>query len=97
MSFESHALAVNIEHDLRKVLNCDRSEFGGYVDADVIESNLVQAYSIGLAISYANSNQIKRKKIDDFLEKVTQYQDKSIEEIGISVAEQLTDEFEALL
>ncbi|WP_039652366.1 hypothetical protein [Clostridium tyrobutyricum] len=95
MSFESHGAAINIEHTICKILNCDRFGFGGYADADFIESNPIEPYLIGLAAIYANS--AKKKEIDNFLEKIGEFQGKNIVEIGIDTIHQLTEEFRSLL
>lgn len=97
MSFESHNAAISIEWELRRIFHCDRFGFGGNIDADTIERNPIQSYIIGLASIYTNVNEDRRIQIDGFLERILQYEGQSIEEIGINIAEQLTQEFKTLL
>lgn len=97
MSSESKGKSLTIEHTLRNIYKCDRSGFGGYIDSDQIQLNLVQSYLIGLAPIYINADNSKRKEVDDFIEKIYDYENKSIDEIGIDIVEKLTKEFEKII
>jgi hypothetical protein len=97
MSLESHNEAIRIEDALKSIYNCHRLGFGGNVDADLIEINPIQSYKIGLSPIYANANDQKRNVIDGFIQDLYEYENTTIEKIGIPVVEALTIEFENLI
>ncbi|MGL5641143.1 MAG: hypothetical protein ACRDDM_02680 [Paraclostridium sp.] len=90
MSGLSHSKAVSLEHTIRRLFNCDRFGFGGYIDSDMIEKKPMQLLALGLATVYNSKNQETKNQIDVFLEDTFRYEDLSIEQIN-------EDEFETLI
>lgn len=103
MSFESHGLAVNIEHRIRRVFNCDRFGFGGIADADYIESpgGMYTAMACALAAVYSNVSDTRRNEISDFIQNIWDYSEARIEEIitqnGRESIDRTIAEFERLI
>jgi len=97
MSSQSKGESLTIEHVLRYIYKCERGGFGGNIDSDAIELNPVQSYLIGLAPIYKSADNSKKKNIDNFIENLIDYENMSIDQIGIDTVGKLTDEFEKLI
>lgn len=63
----AHAYAIEIEHILRNVFNCERGGFAGLIDADSIEHNCYVSIACALGYLYAKSDSAKQKEIEKFI------------------------------
>ncbi|MGC8718403.1 MAG: hypothetical protein ACP5TY_00140 [Thermodesulforhabdaceae bacterium] len=63
----AHSYALSIEFILRRVFNCERSGFGGLIDADAIEKNCYVPIASALGFLYANADEVKKQKIEKFI------------------------------
>ena len=97
MSFESHGLAINIEHKLSNYFDCERFGLGSYINSDSIERDLYITLVIALAPAYKNAGRVKQKEIDDFLENNYKYSEMNIEQIGISNVELIFEDLKRFL
>lgn len=75
----SQSYAVEIEHILCRIFECERYGFGGVVNSDYIRKHPFHALNCGLAYLYPNSSDKKRKQIEDFIENQLFYADMSID------------------
>lgn len=71
----AHAYAIEIEHILRKVFDCDRGGFAGLIDADSIEHNLYVPIACGLGYLYAKAGSSKQTEIEKFINDYDYYLD----------------------
>jgi len=101
MTIKSHNYAIEIEHILCEIFECDRFGFGGIVDADFIESGMIVGIASALATFYKNVDSSKKRAIDEYLNKYNFYRDKRIdaiiEEYGEVEMEAIINDFEKLL
>ena len=75
----SQSYAVEIEHILRKIFDCERFGFGGVVNSDYIRKQPIPAMLCGLSFIYATSTNEKKKKIEDFIDTHMFYKEMSID------------------
>lgn len=75
----SQSYAVSIEHDLRKVFNCDRFGFGGIANSDFIRKQPFPAMFSALSYIYATAGNEKRNIIEKFISDVMFYSEMSID------------------
>lgn len=75
----SQSYAVSIEHDLRKVFDCDRGGFGGIADSDFIRKQPFPAMFAALSYIYANAENSKRTAIEKFINDMMYYSEMSID------------------
>jgi hypothetical protein len=73
--------AIDIEHILCDIFNCERYGFGGAVNSDTIRKHPYLSMTQGLAYLYANADGQKKKKIDKFIDDYSFYSDMSIDEL----------------
>lgn len=73
--------AINIEHILCNVFECERFGFGGVVNSDFIRRQPFAAMLSGLGYLYANSDSEKKKLIENFIEKNSFYSKMSVDEL----------------
>lgn len=75
---QSQSWAVDIEHILSKIFNCERFGFGGIVNSDYIRKHPMQSLYIGLAYIYA-TNPSKHGEIENFIQDNSFFDDWSID------------------
>ncbi|MGU9539336.1 hypothetical protein ACQX0N_10195 [Clostridium tepidum] len=92
-----HSYAVEIEHILCNIFNCERFGFGGIVNADYIDRNPYSAIACGLSVYYLNVSQEQQKDIDKLLNEYCFYNNKSITEIGEDEIKKIISDFRKLL
>ncbi|WP_026478150.1 hypothetical protein [Alkaliphilus transvaalensis] len=97
MSAESHSLAISIELTLRNLFQCERFGLGGYVNSDSIESRPIEAFRIGFATIYPNASIETRTLIDTFIDSNYQYEEQSIDQIGVDVVRNLHEQFVSII
>ena len=73
------AYAVEIEHIMSSVFNCDRYGVGGIVNSDSIRRNPYFSMVSALTFQYANCTAEKEKRIENFIEKYFYYSDWSLD------------------
>lgn len=71
--------AVDIEHILWGVFNCERFGFGGIVNSDFIRRQPFTAFFCGLAYLYPNSSPEKQQMFLEFIQSHTFYSEMSID------------------
>ena len=76
----SQSFAVEIEHILCRIFNCNRYGFGGQVNSDEIRKHPYLSMTQGLAYLYANQSQ-KRGLIEEFVEHFSHYQNMQLDEL----------------
>ena len=59
--------AVSLEHDIRRVFQCDRSGFAGIANSDFIRKNPLAAVLATCGFLYAKADDVGRKQIEDFI------------------------------
>ncbi|WP_186424147.1 hypothetical protein [Lacrimispora celerecrescens] len=77
----SQGYAINIEHTMSKVFNCERFGFSGIVNSDFIRKNPMSAITATCSYLYCNSDNVKKKLIENFLDKVLFYLEFSLDEL----------------
>lgn len=77
---KAQGYAVEIEHILSNIFECERFGFGGQVNSDRIRRHPYLSMVQGLAYLYALYPQ-KRKAIDDFVEHFSFYEDMRMDEL----------------
>lgn len=77
---KAQGFAVEIEHILSNIFECDRFGFGGQVTSDKIRKHPFLSMTQGLAYLYALEPQ-KRKAIDTFNENFSFYADMSLDDL----------------
>ena len=75
----SQSYAVEIEHILGNIFNCERFGFGGVVNSDYIRRQPFAALFCGLACLYPNSTPEKRECIEEFINNHMFYSDMTID------------------
>ena len=75
---KSQGYAHSIENILKKIFDCDRSGFGGQIDADRIRRHPFLSITQGLAVLYERIPE-KRSSIEAFIENFTFYKEMSID------------------
>ncbi len=73
--------AISVEHSIRNILGCNRFGFGGLVDSDVIRKNPLATISAGLGYLFANANNDKRTRIEEYLENYSYYLEMPMDEL----------------
>ena len=73
--------AVNIEHILCDVFECERFGFGGIVNSDFIRRQPFTAMACGLSFIYANAETKKQAEILKFIEDYSFYSTMSIDDL----------------
>lgn len=76
----AQGFAVEIEHILSNIFECERYGFGGQVTSDKIRKHPYLSMTQGLAYLYALNPQ-KRKAIDNFVEQFSFYSEMSLDEL----------------
>jgi len=71
----AHSYAIEIEHILRNVFNCERGGVAGLIDADSIEHNSYVSIACGLGYVYAKSDSLKQTEIEKFISDYGYYLD----------------------
>jgi len=97
MFISHHSYAVEIEHILCNVFDCDRNGFGGIVDADYIDRNPYSAISCALAFYYNNSSDVNKLFITKYLENYSFYRDDNITDIGEEMITEMIKRFRDVL
>lgn len=77
---KAQGYAVEIEHILWEIFNCERYGFGGQVNSDRIRRHPFLSITQGLAYLYA-LHPDKRQKIDNYIENFSFYSDLSLDEL----------------
>lgn len=77
---KAQGYAVEIEHSLSRIFECDRYGFGGEVNSDCIRKHPFLSMTQGLAYLYALFPN-KRKMIDSFNEHFSFYSEMSLDEL----------------
>ena len=75
----SQSYAIDIEHILWGVFNCERFGFGGVVNSDYIKKQPFSALFCGLAYLYSSSTPEKKARIENFIEDHMSYANMSID------------------
>ena len=77
---KAQGFAVEIEHILSNIFECERFGFGGQVNSDRVRRHPYLSMTQGLAYLYALCPQ-KKKVIDRFVESFSFYEEMSLEEL----------------
>jgi len=73
--------AVQIEHIMSSVFNCERFGIGGIVNSDCIRINPIYSMFLTLTYIYAGANSELKKEIENFIQDNYYYSKWSIDEI----------------
>ena len=65
----NHNDAIKLEHQVRRLYNCDRAGISGMADADYFEGNPIQAAVLVVAYVYARRLENGPYQYDEFLHK----------------------------
>ena len=71
--------AVQIEHILCDIFECERFGFGGIVNSDYIRRQPFSAIACGLSFVYATADLVKRRIIEKYIEEYSYYSKMSID------------------
>ena len=77
---KAQGYAVDIEHILRRIFDCDRYGFGGEVNSDAIRKHPFLSMTQGLAYLYAKEPQ-RRELIDKFINDFSFYAEFSLDDL----------------
>ena len=77
---KAQGYAVEIEHILWKIFECERCGFGGQVTSDKIRRHPFLSITQGLAYLYALQPE-KRKDIDNYIESFSFYSNLSLDDL----------------
>lgn len=77
---KAQGFAVEIEHILSNIFECERFGFGGQVNSDRVRRHPYLSMTQGLSYLYALYPQ-KRKNIDNFVEHFSHYEEMSLDEL----------------
>lgn len=77
---KAQSFAIEIEHILSNIFECDRYGFGGQVDSDKTRRHPFLSMTQGLAYLYGLCPQ-KRRCIDDFVEHFSFYEKMSLDDL----------------
>ncbi|MDU5919593.1 MAG: hypothetical protein E6Z22_04210 [Clostridiales bacterium] len=95
------SIADSVEHKCMQCFGTNLIEpadiLGGILSAGEIRKNLMYSLSIFLARYYRCGNEKYDKKVDDFLNKNQDFFNKSIDDIGENLADEIVYEFEDIL
>ncbi len=86
---KAQGYAVEIEHSLRRVFECERFGFGGQINSDCIRKHPYLSMTQGLAYLYGLFS-YKRNMIDCFNEKFSFYSEMSLDELLSFVSNEKT-------
>lgn len=73
--------AVSLEHELRRVFQCDRSGFAGIANSDFIRKNPLAAVLATCGFLYAKADDIGRTQIENFIVDTRFYWEMSLDEL----------------
>ena len=73
--------AVRLEHEIRRVFQCDRSGFAGIADSDFIRKNPLAAVLATCGFLYAKADDVGRKQIENFIVDTRFYWEMSLDEL----------------
>lgn len=65
----NHNEAIELEHQVRRLYDCDRAGVSGMVDADNFEGNPIQAAVLVVAYIHAKGLELNSNQYDEFLHK----------------------------
>ncbi len=91
---KSQNYAINIEHKLSNIFNCDRGGIGGMVNSDFIRPMPYGSMIATLMFLYKDKDIIIQKKIEKFINDYQFYSNKRIDEI---IEEQGENEFKEMM
>lgn len=77
---KAQGFAIEIEHILSNIFECDRYGFGGQVNSDKARRHPFLSMTQALAFLYAINPQ-KRKSIEEFVEHFSFYEEMSLDEL----------------
>lgn len=77
---KAQGFAIEIEHILSNIFECDRLGFGGQINSEQIREHPFLSMTQGLAFLYALYPQ-KRKAYDSFIERFSFYEEMSLDEL----------------
>lgn len=77
---KSQGYAVEIEHILRRIFDCDRYGFGGEINSDAIRKHPFLSMTQGLAYLYAKEPH-RKEDIDNFINDFSFYAQFSLDEL----------------
>jgi len=78
---KAQGYAIDVEHIMSKVFECNRFDVGGIVNSDYIRRNWQSAITATCTYVYANTNSTKRKEVERFLDEKSLYLNMSLEEL----------------
>lgn len=94
------SIAVSLEHICGDCFRMNLIEpanaLGGILSSNEIRKNLMQTLAIFLIRFYRNGNDEYDKMVDDFLFEYDDYFNKSIDEIGEDLSDDIVDRFEEI-
>lgn len=73
--------AVSMEHDMRRVFDCERFGFAGIVNSDFIRTNPLAAVLATCGFMYAKVNAKDKKEIEKFINDTRFYWEMSLDEL----------------
>ena len=65
----NHNEAIELEHQVRRLYDCDRGGVSGMVDADYFEGHPIQAAVLVVSYIYANHRESGPYQFDEYLNK----------------------------
>lgn len=77
----SQGYAVSMEHDIRRVFNCERFGFAGVANSDFIRKNPLAAVLATCGFIYAKVNEQDKKIVEKFINDTSFYLEMSIDEL----------------
>lgn len=69
----NHNEAIELEHQVRRLYDCDRGGVSGMVDADYFEGHPIQAAVLVVSYIYANHRESGPYQFDEFLNNVLSF------------------------
>ncbi len=94
MGFKSQQYAIDIEHKLCNIFNCDRGGIGGMVNSDFIRPMPYGTMVSTLMFLYKEKDSVAQSKIENFINDYQFYSNKRIDEI---IEEQGEKEFKEMM
>lgn len=93
----NHNDAIELEHQVRRLYNCDRAGVSGLCDADNFESSPMDAAKLAVSYIHAKGLQPSETYYDDFLYKFQNEFEYATEENINKITRQYIDELKEII